>query len=128
MNRHFRVLGVRAGAGAAEVKRAWRRQARRFHPDVCGDVDAAEKFVEARQAYETLTAPDFREKYEEWRRERAELEREIQRRIEAESRNQVRTRHVEVERARRGIEEPLCGTCGAPARTRATCACSPNWS
>ena len=128
MNRHFRVLGVRAGAGAAEVKRAWRRQARRFHPDVCGDVDAAERFVEARRAYETLTAPDFRERYEEWRRERAEREEALRRRIAAEARNQVRTRHVEVERGRRSIGEPLCATCGAPARTRATCECSPNWS
>lgn len=128
MNRHYRVLGVRAGAGAAEVKRAGRRQARRFHPDVCGDVDAAEKFVEARRAYETLTAPDFRERYEEWRRRRAELDAKVLRRTAAEARSLARTRHVEVERGRRAMGEPLCATCGAPARARATCECSPNWS
>lgn len=119
---------MRADAGEAEVKLAWRRQARRFHPDVSRELDAKEKFVAARQAYEAVSAPDFRERYAEWRRERAERDRAVLRRVEAEARRQVRTRHVEVERARRGVGGPRCETCGAPASARATCECSPVWS
>jgi molecular chaperone DnaJ len=50
---YYDVLGVSPGAGADEIKRAYRQLARRYHPDISGD-DRAAAFVEAAHAYEIL--------------------------------------------------------------------------
>lgn len=59
------VLGVRHGASDLEIKRAYRRLARRYHPDINpGDREAAERFRQILDAYETLTDPERRVRYE----------------------------------------------------------------
>lgn len=59
------VLGVERGASVLEIKRAYRRLARRFHPDVNpGDREAAARFRQILEAYETLVDPDRRRRYD----------------------------------------------------------------
>ncbi len=59
------VLGIGRGASLDEVKRAYRRLARQFHPDVNpGDGIAAGRFREIAQAYEILGDPDRRRRYD----------------------------------------------------------------
>ena len=59
------VLGVRQSATESEIKRAYRRLARRFHPDINpGDGLAEARFRQIFEAYETLRDPDRRSKYE----------------------------------------------------------------
>lgn len=71
----FEVLGIVPGTEPGEIKKAFRRVARECHPDVAGDDPAmAERFVKAREAYETLMDPDRREWAE--RQDRAQKARE----------------------------------------------------
>lgn len=59
------VLGVRHGASESEIKRAYRRLARRYHPDINpGDQMAEARFRQILQAYETLIDPDRRSRYD----------------------------------------------------------------
>ena len=64
---YFKVLGVERGADADTVKRAFRKLARQFHPDVNpGDKSAEAKFKEISEAYEVLSDPDKRRRYEQF--------------------------------------------------------------
>src|SRR5690349_8125859 len=59
------VLGVEQGASESEIKRAYRRLARRFHPDINpGDHSAAARFRPILEAYETLIDPARRSRYD----------------------------------------------------------------
>lgn len=59
------VLGIERQATPADIKRAYRRLARRFHPDINpGDREAARRFHEILEAYETLIDPDRRRRYD----------------------------------------------------------------
>ena len=59
------VLGVQQGASESEIKRAYRRLARRFHPDINpGDQTAAARFHQILEAYETLIDPARRSRYD----------------------------------------------------------------
>lgn len=59
------VLGLQREATTAEIKRAYRRLARRFHPDINpGDREAAARFRQIVDAYETLVDPDRRRRYD----------------------------------------------------------------
>jgi molecular chaperone DnaJ len=59
------VLGVERAASLSDIKRAYRRLARRFHPDINpGDHRAAAQFREIVEAYETLVDPDRRRRYD----------------------------------------------------------------
>lgn len=59
------VLGIARGASAADIKRAYRRLARRLHPDINpGDGEAAERFRQVSDAYETLMDPERRRRYD----------------------------------------------------------------
>ncbi len=60
----YAVLGVPAAADAADIKSAYRRLARMWHPDVCREPDAAEQFKRINHAYEVLKAPATRAKYD----------------------------------------------------------------
>ena len=59
------VLGVQQGASESEIKRAYRRLARRFHPDINpGDQTAEARFRQILEAYETLIDPARRSRYD----------------------------------------------------------------
>ncbi len=63
----YEVLGVSKGAGADEIKSAYRRLARRYHPDVNpGDADAEEHFKEIGAAYAVLSDADRRARYDQF--------------------------------------------------------------
>ena len=61
---HYAVLGVSRGASADEIRSAYRRLARQYHPDVSGAPDAAARFKEITQAYEILSDPEKRQRYD----------------------------------------------------------------
>ena len=64
---YFKVLGVERGADADTIKRAFRKLARQYHPDVNpGDKGAEAKFKEVSEAYEVLSDPDKRRRYEQF--------------------------------------------------------------
>jgi molecular chaperone DnaJ len=58
---YYGILGVRRDASADEIKRAYRKLAREFHPDVNSDPEAHEKFKDINAAYEVLSDPAKRE-------------------------------------------------------------------
>ena len=61
---YYEILGVTRGADAEEVKRAYRKLARKFHPDVSKEKNAEEKFKEVQEAYEVLRDSDKRVAYD----------------------------------------------------------------
>ena len=64
---YFNVLGVERGADADAIKRAFRKLARQYHPDVNpGDATAEAKFKEISEAYEVLSDPEKRRRYEQF--------------------------------------------------------------
>ena len=63
MRDYYDVLGVSPGAGADEIKRAYRQLARRYHPDISGD-DRGAAFLEVSRAYRVLRDPDRRRSYD----------------------------------------------------------------
>ena len=65
MSTLYHDLGLNEGASHEQVKSAFRRLARRFHPDVnAGNVGAEQRFKEVSRAYETLADPNAREEYD----------------------------------------------------------------
>jgi DnaJ-class molecular chaperone len=63
MRDYYDVLGVSPGAGADEIKRAYRQLARRYHPDISGD-DRAAAFLEVSRAFEVLRDAERRRSYD----------------------------------------------------------------
>lgn len=57
-------LGVSHSADATEIRKAWKRLARQWHPDVCREPDAAEQFQAIQSAYEILADDGKRARYE----------------------------------------------------------------
>lgn len=59
------VLGVRRGATDGDIRRAYKRLARQYHPDINpGDREAAARFRDISRAFETLADPDRRKRYD----------------------------------------------------------------
>jgi len=62
---YYEVLGVNKGVGDDELKKAYRKVAKKYHPDLHpGDKDAEAKFKEVNEAYEVLSNPDKRQRYD----------------------------------------------------------------
>ena len=61
---YYEVLGVSRTADAEELQEAYRRLARRYHPDVNKDPAAEERFKEVNEAYHVLADPDTRARYD----------------------------------------------------------------
>jgi DnaJ-class molecular chaperone len=62
---YYIVLGVSRGADIDKIKKAYRRVAKKYHPDVARSRESAEKFREVRAAYETLADEERRRRYDE---------------------------------------------------------------
>ena len=62
---YYEILGLTRSADADEVKKAYRKLARKFHPDVSKEKNAEEKFKEVQEAYEVLRHSDKRAAYDQ---------------------------------------------------------------
>lgn len=63
---YYEVLSVSKGATQEEIKRAYRKLAREHHPDVCKAPDAAKRFAEIQEAYDTLSDEAKRRQYDQF--------------------------------------------------------------
>ncbi len=61
---YYEVLGVERGASDADVKKAFRKLAQKWHPDVNTDAAAHERFKEINEAYQVLSDPERRQRYD----------------------------------------------------------------
>ncbi|MGI9245275.1 MAG: DnaJ C-terminal domain-containing protein [Steroidobacteraceae bacterium] len=62
---YYEVMGLQRGAAQDEIKRAYRKLARKFHPDVSKEKNAEERFKELQEAYEVLRDPEKRAAYDQ---------------------------------------------------------------
>ncbi len=63
---YYEVLGLSKGASEEEIKKAYRKLARQYHPDVNKAKDAEEKFKEVKEAYDILSDPQKRPMYDQY--------------------------------------------------------------
>src|SRR5450432_2991861 len=62
---YYEILGVKRSSDADEIKRAYRKLARKFHPDVSKEKNAEDRFKEVQEAYEVLRDPEKRAAYDQ---------------------------------------------------------------
>jgi curved DNA-binding protein len=62
---YYEILGLTRGADTEEVKRAYRKAARKYHPDVSKERNAEDRFKEVQEAYEVLRDPEKRAAYDQ---------------------------------------------------------------
>ena len=102
---YYQLLGVEQGVSSAELKAAYRRQAKRYHPDLnVGNPAAEEKFKLIAEAYRTLGEPERRADYDAWLERQTRLSNapELAAMAHARSRVRVSVRHAYERRAARG--------------------------
>ena len=63
---YYEVLGLSKGASDDEIKKAYRRMAKKYHPDVNKESGAEEKFKEVNEAYEVLSDPQKKATYDQY--------------------------------------------------------------
>ncbi|KTD31861.1 MULTISPECIES: DnaJ C-terminal domain-containing protein [Legionella] len=63
---YYKIMGLERGASQEEIKRAYRKLARKYHPDVSKEENAEAKFKELGEAYEVLRDPEKRSKYDRY--------------------------------------------------------------
>lgn len=63
---YYEVMGLKRDATEKDIKMAYRRLARKYHPDISKEADAEEKFKELGQAYEVLKDPEKRKAYDQF--------------------------------------------------------------
>ena len=62
---YYKILGVEKSASQEDIKRAYRRLARKYHPDVSKEKDASQRFQEINEAHEALGDPEKRKAYDQ---------------------------------------------------------------
>lgn len=60
----YAVLAVKRSASGTDIRTAYRRMARQWHPDVCREPDAHERFIQIQRAYDVLKDPRLRARYD----------------------------------------------------------------
>jgi curved DNA-binding protein len=63
---YYKTLGVERGASKEEIQKAYRKLARKYHPDVSKEENAEDRFKEISEAYEVLKDEDKRQKYDQF--------------------------------------------------------------
>ncbi|MGC1952546.1 MAG: DnaJ domain-containing protein, partial [Gammaproteobacteria bacterium] len=61
---YYKIMGLSRSATQDEIKRAYRKLARKYHPDVSKERDAEQRFKEVGEAYEVLKDPEKRAAYD----------------------------------------------------------------
>ena len=64
---YYKVLGLQKNASQDDIKKAYKKLCKKYHPDVCKDDDARQRFDEITEAYECLSKPHNRIEYDEGR-------------------------------------------------------------
>jgi len=62
----YETLGISQNASESEIKKAYRKLARKYHPDVCKEAECEEKFKEINAAYEVLSDPEKKAQYDQF--------------------------------------------------------------
>ena len=62
---YYKIMGVARDASQDEIKRTYRKLARKYHPDVSKEKDAETRFKELGEAYEVLKDPEKRTEYDQ---------------------------------------------------------------